>query len=553
MKIKKYKAFTLLILLSLIVNFTTLNTFPVLDRDEARYVQSTKQMLETGHYNSIRFQEELRSKKPIGIYWLQAISVSFLSPKEDFLNKKNNQFNNIWKYRIISSLFSLFTSLLMFLIASKIFNRKVGLFSALALQSTLLFSIEAHIAKTDAVLLTFSVVTMLLLLGYYKGIFVKKHDKVFFAFWSTIGLSILVKGPILPLIILSAMFFIIVFKRSTNWILNTNPLTGIIIVFIIVLPWFLSLSATEQSSFINEGLKNDFINKILSVQENHAAFTGAHTVAILILFFPISLFLLPSIFQCIKGIKLKSNFFLIAWIVPNLIAFELVPTKLPHYTLPLYPALSLLIGIYISENKSYGLKRIGNLYIANSLIYLIITACVSYVFYIAIKNYSSLLQTYAYLVFLIFLIFSFGIIINFSLNKTKSFYYQVFLSCFTSIFIFGLLLPQLDKIWISQNIYEIIKDDNINFKSEDIAAMGYNEPSLIFLLGSEINILKGLDKDFFEKKLFKYIIIDEIYKYDLQTILDRSKREYIILSSMKGFNMSKNKWVNTTIFKLKEK
>ena len=73
-------------------------------------------------------------------------------------------------------------------------------------------------------MLTFSVVTMLLLLGYYKGIFVKKHDKVFFAFWSAIGLSILVKGPILPLIILSAMFFIIVFKRSTNWILKQTHL-----------------------------------------------------------------------------------------------------------------------------------------------------------------------------------------------------------------------------------------------------------------------------------------------------------------------------------------
>ena len=56
MKIRKYKALTLLILLSLIINFTTLNTFPVLDRDEARYVQSTKQMLETGEYNSIKFQ-----------------------------------------------------------------------------------------------------------------------------------------------------------------------------------------------------------------------------------------------------------------------------------------------------------------------------------------------------------------------------------------------------------------------------------------------------------------------------------------------------------------
>ena len=169
------------------------------------------------------------------------------------------------------------------------------------------------------------------------------------------------------------------------------------------------------------------------------------------------------------------------------------------------------------------------------------------------KNYSSFLQIYAYLAFVIFLIFSFGIVINFSLSKTKSFYYQVFLSCFTSVFIFGLLLPQLDKMWISQNIYNTIKSDNINFKSKNIASLGYNEPSLIFSLGSEINILKGIDKDFFEKKLFKYIIVEEIYKYDLQTILDRSKHEYLILSSRKGFNMSKNKWVNTTIFKLKEK
>ena len=47
MKIKKYKELILIIFLSFIINFSTLNTFPVLDRDEARYVQSTKQMLET--------------------------------------------------------------------------------------------------------------------------------------------------------------------------------------------------------------------------------------------------------------------------------------------------------------------------------------------------------------------------------------------------------------------------------------------------------------------------------------------------------------------------
>ena len=55
MKIKKYKELILLIFLSLILNFSTINSYPVLDRDEARYAQSTKQMIETGNYKSIKF------------------------------------------------------------------------------------------------------------------------------------------------------------------------------------------------------------------------------------------------------------------------------------------------------------------------------------------------------------------------------------------------------------------------------------------------------------------------------------------------------------------
>src|SRR4029079_13997185 len=48
---------------------------PPVDRDEARFAQSTKQMLETSNYVDIRFQEGTRYKKPIGIYWLQAALV----------------------------------------------------------------------------------------------------------------------------------------------------------------------------------------------------------------------------------------------------------------------------------------------------------------------------------------------------------------------------------------------------------------------------------------------------------------------------------------------
>src|ERR1700747_2794066 len=50
-------------------------TIPPVDRDEARFAQATKQMIEGGGYVDIRFQDELRYKKPIGIYWLQAAAV----------------------------------------------------------------------------------------------------------------------------------------------------------------------------------------------------------------------------------------------------------------------------------------------------------------------------------------------------------------------------------------------------------------------------------------------------------------------------------------------
>ena len=43
-----------------------------MDRDEARFAQATKQMIESGDYIDIRFQDEVRYKKPVGVYWLQA-------------------------------------------------------------------------------------------------------------------------------------------------------------------------------------------------------------------------------------------------------------------------------------------------------------------------------------------------------------------------------------------------------------------------------------------------------------------------------------------------
>src|SRR5271167_749270 len=62
----------LLIVFCLIAFLPGFFQIPPVDRDEARFAQATKQMIETGDYIDIKFQDETRYKKPVGIYWLQA-------------------------------------------------------------------------------------------------------------------------------------------------------------------------------------------------------------------------------------------------------------------------------------------------------------------------------------------------------------------------------------------------------------------------------------------------------------------------------------------------
>src|SRR4029078_1988003 len=86
-----------LVLASLLAFLPGFFQIPPTDRDEARFAQATKQMLETGEYVDIRFQNEVRYKKPVGIYWLQAGMVK--AAKAVGVREAETR---IWLYRIPS-------------------------------------------------------------------------------------------------------------------------------------------------------------------------------------------------------------------------------------------------------------------------------------------------------------------------------------------------------------------------------------------------------------------------------------------------------------------
>jgi 4-amino-4-deoxy-L-arabinose transferase-like glycosyltransferase len=66
------RAATALLLVCLLGFLPGIFQIPPVDRDEAYFAQATKQMIETGDYVDIRYQDDVRYRKPVGIYWLQA-------------------------------------------------------------------------------------------------------------------------------------------------------------------------------------------------------------------------------------------------------------------------------------------------------------------------------------------------------------------------------------------------------------------------------------------------------------------------------------------------
>ncbi|MGH7004880.1 MAG: ArnT family glycosyltransferase, partial [Alphaproteobacteria bacterium] len=142
--LKGHRPWILLILLCAALYIPGLASLPAGDRDESRFMQASRQMIETGDLVRIRYMDEARNKKPAGIHWLQTASVSALSTAAS---------PERWPYRLPSALGALAAVLLLFAAGERLFDRRTGFLGAALLAASLMLVWEAHVAKTDAALL----------------------------------------------------------------------------------------------------------------------------------------------------------------------------------------------------------------------------------------------------------------------------------------------------------------------------------------------------------------------------------------------------------------
>src|SRR6266403_69186 len=178
-------------------------SIPPIDRDEARFAQATKQMVESGEYVDIRFQDEVRYKKPVGIYWLQAGVVKTASALGF-----PHALTTIWLYRIPSLIGATTAVLLTYWAALAFISRRAALLAGLMMASCVLLGIERLIAKTDAMLVMTVVAAMGALARVYnsaaadEGLKDRSHGWAMPAvFWTALAAGVLLKGPLIIMVV----------------------------------------------------------------------------------------------------------------------------------------------------------------------------------------------------------------------------------------------------------------------------------------------------------------------------------------------------------------
>jgi len=339
----------ILVLLSLTLFFFHLGTRPLWDIDEGKHAATSKDMILSGDWITPTLNGETFFDKPILFNWLVAISFLVFGFTE-------------FAARFPAAVLGLGCIIITFLLGRKIVGPTVGLLSGAILATNGEYIILSRAVVHDISLVFFMT---LALFFFYLGFKDGRNRKVYFLlFYASTGFAVLAKGPVGVLLPALIIGLFLILERKLGFIKEMRIGWGILIFLGISAPWYLLISLKNRDYagyfFIQQNLMN-FIS--LSQEVRHPRPVYFYVYILLGGFFPWSLFLPLAIVRAIReGLKGMSDgtLFLLVWFGVIFLFFSAASSKLEPYILPLFPAVSLLVGILwyeLLKAPTHGLRR----------------------------------------------------------------------------------------------------------------------------------------------------------------------------------------------------
>jgi 4-amino-4-deoxy-L-arabinose transferase-like glycosyltransferase len=314
-----------------------------------------------------------------------------------------------------------------------------------------------------------------------------------------------------------------------------------------VAPWLILVSAATEGTFLGEAIRSDLLPKLIGGQESHGAPPGYYLALLAVTAWPASLFIPLGLAAAWKGRGTPALRFALAWVVPGWIMFEAVPTKLPHYVMPLYPTLILLAA----HAAVAGLAAVGRWRWAMDA-WTVIWASVGLVL-----GGLGIVATIIFgdgvsLAALAAAAAAMAAIAAAIVRSRRDAPEAVAAALAGAVVVFGLLfalvLPRLDGLWLGRTAAALLAREGV--PASRAVTVGYSEPSLVFLAGTDIAFANVYDA------------IRRLASDPASVILvgDRDRPRFVAITaalgldlaegpSIRGFNYSRGRWTELTLYR----
>ena len=356
---------------------------PLTDRDETRFAEASREMLQRKDYIVPWFNGQWRFDKPILIYWCQSACYRLLG-------------SNNFAARLPSALFTTATALLLVRWGRKIANAETAFIAGAMFITGLHVALIGRVATADMAMVFFFTLVV------WSGWELTRPENPRRAMWwgifyVALALGFLAKGPVAWLPI-GGLILGRVLRKDTFYLPWGATITGVILAVALAACWGIPALEQTQGQYWKVGMGEHVIRRSIAVNDSHgiSGWVGfvlplpLYFVTFLISFLPWTIHkperiepwlekqkekgpLSNCFAQIVRGllfilyIPIKIwrwwpgrrgdivGWYLLAQALVVFITFSLVKTKLPHYTMPAFPCVALWLALQLrSEENSFG-------------------------------------------------------------------------------------------------------------------------------------------------------------------------------------------------------
>jgi 4-amino-4-deoxy-L-arabinose transferase-like glycosyltransferase len=474
-----------------------LDGVPPYHSDENYYVESTRNMVESGDYLTPVHHDAKRFAKPILYYWLMSASYKIFGV-------------NLVSARLTSALFGSLAIGLLYLVSSRLFEGRTALYSVFILPATFLYFQISRWATTDIVMNFFVLLAIYYFVRLYQSDFKEKNSA--YLFYLAMALGFMTKGP--PAVIIPGMvavFFLIAIRRQGAWSqMRIGP--GLVILLLVILPWFTTMHLLHGDEFKNHIVGAEIANRLVHDTSFSLYFFGVLFRYHLpwVLFFLVAFLhqfgiyghsLSPvsgvseyfrqvpgSIKACVKLLFARENESVLLcyiWILVCLVLFTLVRTEHSRYMLPASSAVAILVAKFFADMEKGEADWSGYKVTAilTGIVLLVVAILSGAALYFVNLIYS--VPTHFFVFPALFLVVGVGV---FRFRKKRQYGKQVFTISFALVFAFSFLsgdiLPHLSRYPMKLFSEKILAD---NFSgSTGVYRLGNQRAKLGVLTGRKV-------------------------------------------------------------------